>query len=245
MSSNSNLPNLPVQKSIKDPFADVAKLCFERLRQIGQGSFGSVDYARYSDPNTTETMDVVVKRPINASGYEKEFSKEAHLLQSATGHKHIVQFKGVTNKPQYALMQEYIQFSFTLFDDDKIVNSLGEFLVYIDDAYDCAGFQHILPMARDHIVKGVSYLHSKIIVHKDLKPANIVDRGSPAYMAPEILLPEKRPLSVSLKDLMMFDVWAVGMICFVLANPCCKFPYALDIDAVIQQHKALDSQEVL
>eukprot|EP00794_Sanderia_malayensis_P006742 gene6742-7502_t len=172
------------------------------MRQIGQGSFGGVDYARYSDPNTRETMDVVVNRPINASGYEKEFAKEAHILQR---------------------------------------------------------FQHILPIARDHIVKGVSYLHSKSIVHRDLKPAKIlvnnqhyahlskeeVDRGSPAYMAPEILLPEKQQLSVSLKDLMMFDVWAVGMICFVLANPCCKFPYALYIDAVIQQHKALDSQELL
>ncbi len=276
-------------------------------RELGQGSFGKVEYARYNPTGGSQgnrgqvegksSVEVVLKRPVDVSGYENEFAKEARLLQHVKGQAHIVEFLGVATKPHYAIMQEYIEFSFAMFEDDKVVNSLADFLIHIDENYECDGFEHILPLVNYQIVQGVSYLHSNDIAHRDLKPANIlvsnqhysrlskedatrewqgerpivckltdfgesrssliqtntllssrvtkVDRGSPAYMAPEILLHEKRPGSVTLADLKMFDVWAVGMISFVLANPSCKYPYAQEIESAMHKRIGENPRELL
>ena len=69
-----------------------------------------------------------------------------------------------------------------------------------------------------------------------------VDRGSPAYMAPEILLKEKRPTLVTLEDLQVFDIWALGMICFVLANPCFRNSYANEICEAVGMCPAQDAR---
>ena len=49
-----------------------------------------------------------------------------------------------------------------------------------------------------------------------------LDRGPPAYMSPDILLPELRPNEATLKAA---DSWAYGMILFVLVNPSVGYPY--------------------
>lgn len=46
-----------------------------------------------------------------------------------------------------------------------------------------------------------------------------VDRGTVAYMSPEILLPERTSGPLSMADLMRADVWALGMVFFNLVNP--------------------------
>ena len=52
--------------------------------------------------------------------------------------------------------------------------------------------------------------------------AQELHRGPPAYMSPEILLPELRPNEATLKAA---DSWAYGMILFVLVNPSVGYPY--------------------
>ena len=58
-----------------------------------------------------------------------------------------------------------------------------------------------------------------------------VDRGTVVYMSPEILLPEKNVCPASIPDLMLADIWAVGMIFFNLVNPSLKCPYLTEIRA--------------
>ncbi|XP_028405812.1 probable serine/threonine-protein kinase DDB_G0278665 [Dendronephthya gigantea] len=57
-----------------------------------------------------------------------------------------------------------------------------------------------------------------------------VDRGTPLFMAPEILVKASRLQSASFKDLKQIDMWAFGMILFCIANPDLKYPYQLDIN---------------
>ena len=45
-----------------------------------------------------------------------------------------------------------------------------------------------------------------------------VYRGSPAYMAPEILKASSNFMA-SAKDLKLVDIWALGMVFFVILNP--------------------------
>ncbi|KXJ18326.1 High affinity nerve growth factor receptor, partial [Exaiptasia diaphana] len=54
-----------------------------------------------------------------------------------------------------------------------------------------------------------------------------VERGTPAYMAPEILCNPKNSLSNS--ELKEVDIWAFGMIIYSVLNPDVDFPYKKDI----------------
>ena len=51
-----------------------------------------------------------------------------------------------------------------------------------------------------------------------------IEGGSPAFMTPEILLLELRPIETSMKDLKLLDILVFGMIMFVLLNPSVTHP---------------------
>ena len=48
-------------------------------------------------------------------------------------------------------------------------------------------------------------------------------------MSQELLVEEKRLTKASIADLMMADVWALGMVIFMLLNPSLKSPYILEM----------------
>ena len=56
---------------------------------------------------------------------------------------------------------------------------------------------------------------------------NNVQRGSPAYMAPEIFSGEQFP--AKLDDLKAIDIWALGMVFFMLLNPDARFPFEIEV----------------
>lgn len=56
-----------------------------------------------------------------------------------------------------------------------------------------------------------------------------IDRGTVVYMAPELLVKEKLVPCASIDDLILSDVWALGMIVFAMINPSIKCPCILDI----------------
>ncbi len=61
-----------------------------------------------------------------------------------------------------------------------------------------------------------------------------LDRGSPAFMAPEILFPEMRP-EYTIDDLKAADICALGVVMFMLANPSSKYPYCMEMDSIQSQ----------
>ena len=60
-----------------------------------------------------------------------------------------------------------------------------------------------------------------------------LDRGTIAYMAPELLTGSGLPMSI--EELKACDVWALGMIIFLLLNPDLEFPYQYELDQVPQK----------
>ena len=124
-------------------------------------------------PTSFKTRDVVFKLPRDINGNEKEFAEEAKLLNGLKGHSNIVSFEAVSVSP-FALMTEYVQFSFEQFEDSKIVNSLGDFLPHVHSRYDFKGFEHVAPVIAKDVAVGLKFLHDNDVVHRDLKPANIL-----------------------------------------------------------------------
>lgn len=56
-----------------------------------------------------------------------------------------------------------------------------------------------------------------------------VDRRTVVYMSPELLVEEKHLTKASIADLIMADVWALGVVIFTLLNPSLKSPYILEM----------------
>lgn len=143
-------------------------------RKIGQGSFGEVYTAEYMEPRQLSTQTVVVKKTIQEldSEEKKLFLKEVALL-NGLNHANVVNMKAVCYKP-CALMLEYLYFSFIPFGENKRVSSLDDLLLHIDAEYSFEGFQHLVTFAARDIVRGLTYLHSNGVAHRDLKPGNIL-----------------------------------------------------------------------
>ena len=55
-----------------------------------------------------------------------------------------------------------------------------------------------------------------------------VYKGTPAFMAPEVIDPSLRPLKMGEEQLELADIWSLGMLLFCLVNPSCQVPYGLE-----------------
>jgi len=58
---------------------------------------------------------------------------------------------------------------------------------------------------------------------------NNIDRGTVVYMAPELFVKEMLLSGASISDLFLADVWALGMICFLMINPSLKYPFVTEV----------------
>jgi len=65
-------------------------------------------------------------------------------------------------------------------------------------------------------------LQTSVINHA--QTAN-VERGTKPYMAPEIILENRKLTSATLEDLKAIDIWALGLTLFSLLNPDINFPF--------------------
>ena len=69
-------------------------------------------------------------------------------------------------------MMEHACFDFTPFGVDKKINTLEDFLHFIDVEFDFTSFADVLLLCARDVVTGLEFLHAKNIAHRDLKPWN-------------------------------------------------------------------------
>ena len=105
------IPRLKSKPPDRDLFSGLRRFLLDEVtdqKDIGVGSYGLVKFGRYPTDGQ-QSRDVVVKIPRDITGYEKEFAKEAKLLNSVKGHPNIVSFEAVSVSP-FAIMTEYLKF---------------------------------------------------------------------------------------------------------------------------------------
>ncbi|OHS97823.1 CAMK family protein kinase [Tritrichomonas foetus] len=196
---------------------------FEVINQIGVGTFATVYCVRHKE--------LGFKAAIKVYHHEKEFSvrtvEQAFQIAKAIHHPLICEeFDMFEWEGSLCALMEYVD-GMTLLEYANEYGPLSDYEI-----------QTIL----GQVVIAVDYLHSKNIIHRDLKCENIMidsyhnirlidfgfacamdDQGdlrsttcgSPAYVAPEIVHHEAYSYSV--------DVWSLGVILYAISIGCLPF----------------------
>ncbi|KAK0596494.1 hypothetical protein LWI29_016267 [Acer saccharum] len=221
----------------QDVLSDITR--YERLGKIGEGSYGKVYKARNCITNETVALKMI-SMDIEKVGVPSTAIREISVLKEMQ-HPNIVSLRDV----QYTEKDMCLVFEYLDMDLKK----------YMDSYTDFTNNPHAIKTFLRQILCGVAYCHSHRVLHRDLKPQNLLldcrtstiklaDFGlaracsAPTrtyshevvtlhYRPPEILL-GSRNYSTSV------DVWSIGCIFAEMVNQKPLFPGMSEID---QLHK--------
>ncbi|CAM8966610.1 unnamed protein product [Rhodiola kirilowii] len=225
-------------------FGSFVDVQYEKVEKIGEGTYGVVYKAR--DRVTNETIALKkIRLEQEDEGVPSTAIREISLLKEMQ-HCNIVRLQDVVHSEK----RLYLVFEYLDLDLKKHMDSCPEFS---KDPLTIKMFLH-------QILRGIAYCHSHRILHRDLKPQNLlIDRRTNAlkladfglarafgipvrtfthevvtlwYRAPEILL-GSRHYSTPV------DVWSVGCIFAEMVNQRPLFPGDSEIDELFKIFRVL------
>ncbi|CAI9771732.1 unnamed protein product [Fraxinus pennsylvanica] len=212
---------------------------YEKVEKIGEGTYGVVYKAR--DRVTNETIALKkIRLEHEDEGVPSTAIREISLLKEMQ-HGNIVRLQDVVHSEK----RLYLVFEYLDLDLKKHMDSCPEF----------SQDPRLVKMFLYQILRGIAYCHSHRVLHRDLKPQNLlIDRRTNAlkladfglarafgipvrtfthevvtlwYRAPEILL-GSRHYSTPV------DVWSVGCIFAEMVNQRPLFPGDSEIDELFK-----------
>ncbi|KAG8057960.1 hypothetical protein GUJ93_ZPchr0002g24510 [Zizania palustris] len=211
---------------------------YEKVEKIGEGTYGVVYKAK--DRQTNETIALKkIRLEQEDEGVPSTAIREISLLKEMQ-HKNIVRLHDVVHNEKCI----YLVFEYLDLDLKKHMDSSPDFKNH-----------NIVKSFLYQILRGIAYCHSHRVLHRDLKPQNLlIDRrtnslkladfglarafGIPVrtfthevvtlwYRAPEILLGAKRYSTP-------VDIWSVGCIFAEMVNQKPLFPGDSEIDELFK-----------
>ena len=135
---------------------------------IGQTSFGTVE------KGLRNNLPIVLIKLNETYSEEMKnaFLKEAKLPNDLR-HENIVELLTICDNPA-AIMLELCVFTMRPFQEDQSFHSLDKFLKYLAKNELLDFFSGICDKLTSDILQSITYIHSKNIVKRDIKPANIL-----------------------------------------------------------------------
>nr|XP_009382287.1 PREDICTED: cell division control protein 2 homolog [Musa acuminata subsp. malaccensis] len=217
---------------------------YEKVEKIGEGTYGVVYKAR--DRLTNETIALKkIRLEQEDEGVPSTAIREISLLKEMQ-HSNIVRLQDVVHSEK----RIYLVFEYLDLDLKK----------HMDSCPELAKDPRLIKTYLHQILRGIAYCHSHRVLHRDLKPQNLlIDRRTNAlkladfglarafgipvrtfthevvtlwYRAPEILL-GSRNYSTPV------DVWSVGCIFAEMANQRPLFPGDSEIDELFKIFRIL------
>ncbi|KAK0595067.1 hypothetical protein LWI29_003132 [Acer saccharum] len=196
---------------------------YERLEKIGEGSYGKVYKAR--DCVTNETVALkMISMDIENVGVPSTTIREISVLKEMQ-HPNIVSLRDV----QYTEKDMCLVFEFLDMDLKK----------YMDSCTDFANNPHAMKTFLRQILCGVACYHSHRVLHRDLKPQNLlIDCRTSTIKLADFGL--ARACSVPIRTYShelgsrnystSVDVWSIGCIFAEMVNQKPPFPGMSEID---------------
>ena len=196
---------------------------FDLIKFIGKGTFGKVYLVREKASDKLFAMKVLKKSQVVDSGQVEHTKAERDILARST-HPFLIALRyAFQSKNKLYLIMEYL-------DGGELFTHLRKYRSLPEEWLRFYGAE---------IISAFSYLHSKGIAYRDLKPENVIMEGSghikltdfglakelgegtetlcgtPAYSAPEMLKGKIYGLEV--------DLWAFGILLYELATGTTPF----------------------
>ena len=239
-------PKLSIRKVGGEKYINKFKL----LKEVGKGSFGSV-YLCIDEKTQEEFAMKAVNRQTNW-GNNIDIMSEIEIMKYLN-HKNLVALRGVIDDPsakKIFIIQEFLAKG-GLMNDDMTSSGSGSSIPFPEHL----SWKYI----RD-ILKGVHYMHSLGIIHRDIKPQNIlisaddvcklsdfgsaisiysksnkklVVAGTPAFMAPELFSDPTPEIQKS----PAIDIFALGatLYCMAIGRPPWMAKNEIDLSSKISK----------
>ncbi|CAG8525876.1 8439_t:CDS:2, partial [Diversispora eburnea] len=132
---------------------------FENITRIASGAFGTV--YRANSLNLGKHVALKCLHENDEKLYEK-FEKELTNILTVNNHENIINFHGISIDPSTETHYLILQYA-----------KDGDLRTYLQNNFSRLGWKIKINMAKD-ITSGLSYIHAKNIVHKDLHSKNIL-----------------------------------------------------------------------
>jgi len=235
------LSNRSQDKRLEDMELESEKLPWRKIRQIGRGGNAEVDEAEWTGSGSWQGKHVAIKRLpemlAEVPEATEEFKREGEFLEKYR-HPNLIEFVGFFGAPYWCLVLKYY-YRGSL---DKV---LGDKQYELPWNPERNGFM-------TGIGRGLEFLHSKGIIHRDMKPGNVlIDEdmrpkitdlgtariqdtlsmtkgvGTPAYIAPEVVT-----TGGDIRYDKSVDVYSYGMILWAIwqrKEPFLEFEQAWQI----------------